>query len=201
MGYTLDARGLACPQPVVISRKALEIHDTIVAIVDNMTAVENLRRMAASLNCTISEDRKDDGYYLTITKSPGQMVDAAACTDSTSEPSAGKKRSVLVISQDSMGRGDEKLGKILIRSFFHTLAETPPAPETIIFFNTGVRLVVEGSEVVEDIQTLEKSGTRILSCGTCLDYFILNDRLKAGSITNMYEIKEIMLGGANVTTI
>jgi selenium metabolism protein YedF len=200
MSQIVDARGLACPQPVVNTLKALEDNDTIITIVDNMTAVENLRRMASNMNCTISEDKKPDGMYLTIAKLPA----GADRTESTSNQDVickSPRPRVLVISQDVMGRGDDALGRILIRSFFHTLAETPPAPETIVFFNTGVRLVVEGSEVLEDILALEKSGTIILSCGTCLDYFKVKDRLKTGSITNMYEIKEIMLGGAAMATI
>ena len=96
-----------------------------------------------------------------------------------------------------MGKGDDALGNILIKSFFHTLAETSPAPEAIIFFNSGVKLVVEGSEVLEDIRSLEKNGAKILSCGTCLDYFKIKDKLAAGSVTNMYEIKELMLGASS----
>jgi selenium metabolism protein YedF len=204
MGQIVDARGLACPQPVVNTRKALESSDMIITIVDNMTAVENLRRMASSLGCNISEDRKPDGYYLTITKSLVDPSVKEAAPMSAAHPSVSSgqpQRGVLLMSQDIMGRGDEQLGKILIRAFFHTIAENPPAPETIIFLNTGVRLVVEGSDVLEDIQSLEKSGTRILSCGTCLDYLNIKDRVRVGVISNMYEIKEILMGGSSVTTI
>jgi selenium metabolism protein YedF len=204
MGQIIDARGLACPQPVVNSRKALEVHDTIITIVDNMTAVENLRRMAASMGCMIAEDLKSDGHYLTITKTlahSGGTGPAPRASSVTPVTSGQQQRSVLLMSQDVMGRGDEQLGKILIRAFFHTLAENPPAPETIIFLNTGVRLVVEGSDVLEDIQALEKAGTRILSCGTCLDFLAVKDKVRAGIISNMYEIKEILMGGSSVMTI
>jgi selenium metabolism protein YedF len=201
MSQIVDARGLACPQPVVQSRKALEKHDTIVTIVDNMTAVENIRRMAASLKCIISEEKKVDGYYLTVVK-PSESHGTAEATTSAADTSCSiLSQRVLVISQDVMGRGDDNLGKILIKSFFHTLAETSPAPDIVVFFNTGVRLVAEGSEVLEDILALEKTGARILSCGTCLDYFNIKDLLGAGSVTNMYEIKELLLGGSSVTTI
>jgi selenium metabolism protein YedF len=200
MSQIIDARGLACPQPVVNSLKALETHDTIITIVDNMTAVENLRRMASSMNCVLSEDNKPDGIYLTIAKLTATPVRNES--DAVQDASCIRPgQRVLIVSQDVMGKGDDTLGKILIRSFFHTLAETSPAPETIVFFNTGVRLVVEGSEVLEDILALEKSGTIILSCGTCLDYFKVKDSLKAGSITNMYEIKGLMLGGSPIATI
>ncbi len=201
MSQIIDARGLSCPQPVVNSRKALEAHDTIITIVDNMTAVENIRRMAASMKCIVSEEKKVDGFYITIDRpsgEPGNPSQSAAAIDSSCPGSVGR---VLVISQDVMGKGDDALGTILIKSFFHTLAETAPVPKTIIFFNSGVRLVAEGSEVLEDIRALEKSGAAILSCGTCLDYFKIKDKLGAGKVTNMYEIKDLLIGGPAVTTI
>lgn len=201
MSQIVDARGLPCPQPVVNARKALEEHDTIITIVDNMTAVENIRRMASSLKCIMSEEKKIDGFYLTIAKSSDEKVSPEGSAASTDMTCPGTGRRVLVVSQDVMGKGDDALGKILIRSFFHTLAETSTAPEAVIFFNSGVKLVIEGSEVLEDIRAIEKTGAKILSCGTCLDYFKIKDRLAAGIVTNMYEIKELIMGGSYITTI
>lgn len=103
--------------------------------------------------------------------------------------------------QDVMGKGDDALGRILMKSFFHTLAETRPVPDTIIFFNSGVKLLVDGSEAFEDIKRLEQNGVKILACGTCLDYFKLKDRLLAGSISNMYDIKEMMLTASSTINL
>ena len=201
MSQIVDARGLACPQPYINTLKALEMHDTVMTIVDNMIAVENLRRMASSKKCIITEEKKTDGIYITLVK-PSGTTHAPGPSDAAMDiPSSNPSKRVLVITQDVMGNGDDNLGKILIKSFFHTIAETSPAPDTIIFFNTGVRLVAEGSEVIEDIKAIEKTGTRILSCGTCLDYFKIKDSIGAGSITNMYEIKDLLIGNAAITTI
>lgn len=201
MSQIVDARGLACPQPVVNARKALEQHDTIITIVDNMVAVENLKRMASAMKCIISEEKRIDGFYLTIVKTSDTATASEPSSDAANKSCSDTSRRVLVISQDVMGKGDDILGKILLKSFFHTLAETAPVPDTIVFFNSGVKLVAEGSEVLDDIQSIEKKGTTILSCGTCLDYFKIKDTLCAGSISNMYEIKEILIGGSSVTTI
>jgi selenium metabolism protein YedF len=200
MNHEEDARGLASPQPVINAAKALETHDSIIVIVDNATALENIRRMANSRGCMVSDEKKSDGIYIAVEKKslsgelPGK--DQSPVTD-CSMP--GPR--VLVLSQDVMGKGDDDLGAILIKSFFHTLAETEPSPDTIIFFNSGVRLVAEGSEVLDDIKLLEQKGKKILACGTCLDFFNIKDKLKAGSVSNMYEIKELMLSAISTINL
>ena len=201
MKHTVDARGLACPQPVINTRKALETHERVVAIVDNDVALENIRRMARGLGCTITEEKKSDGIYINIEKT-GSVPSSFPKIDSEEASSCTTPRSrVLVISQDVMGKGDDALGRILMKSFFHTLAETQPVPDTIIFFNSGVKLLVDGSESIEDIKLLEQNGVAILACGTCLDYFKLKDRLIAGSVSNMYDIKELMLTASSTINL
>jgi selenium metabolism protein YedF len=200
MKQLVDARGLACPQPVIHAKKALETNDCITLIVDNETARENIRRMAASSGFSLSEEDKPDGIYLNLIKTyPTLTEQEAALHDAVQAASRGPK--VLVISQDVMGKGDDSLGTILIKNFFHTLAETSPEPDIIIFFNSGVKLVALGSEVIEDIKILEGKGTRLLSCGTCLDFFNIKDKLQAGKVSNMYEIKELMLSASSVINL
>ena len=201
MDHTIDARGLACPQPVINTRKALETHERVVAIVDNETALENIRRMARGLGCAISEEKKSDGIYIHLEKTGNvPMTSQKEHPEETYSCSASRSQ-VLVISQDVMGKGDDELGRILMKSFFHTLAETRPVPDTIIFFNSGVKLLVDGSEAIDDIKLLEQTGVAILACGTCLDYFKLKDRLIAGSISNMYDIKELMLTASSTINL
>jgi selenium metabolism protein YedF len=95
---------------------------------------------------------------------------------------------VVFIESDSIGRGSEELGKVLMRSFLHTLAEAEFKPAKLIMVNSGVKLACEGSEVLEDLHQLSRQGAEILSCGTCLDYFGLKTKLQVGRISNMYEI-------------
>jgi selenium metabolism protein YedF len=108
---------------------------------------------------------------------------------------------VIAISGDAMGRGDEELGRVLLRSYLHTLTEVVPRPDTVIFFNHGVRLAVEGSPAVEDLLTLVEQGVRLLLCGTCVDALELKGKIAVGEISNMYAISETMLRAASVINI
>ncbi|MBC7343131.1 MAG: sulfurtransferase-like selenium metabolism protein YedF, partial [Clostridia bacterium] len=93
------------------------------------------------------------------------------------------------------------LGQVLMRSFFYTLREAEVVPGSIIFINSGVKLACEGSPVLSDLMALEKRGVRILSCGTCLDYFQLKEKLCVGSISNMYSIVEAMMTSDRLITL
>lgn len=108
---------------------------------------------------------------------------------------------VVAVSSDRMGRGDDQLGEVLLRSFLHTLGEAASPPDTLIFFNSGVKLAVAGSPALEDLGRLEDRGVKILLCGTCLGHFELKDKVAAGEISNMYAIAETMLGAAKVVNL
>jgi len=108
---------------------------------------------------------------------------------------------VIAISSDSMGRGDEELGKVLLRNYIHTLTDMSHKPEVLIFFNSGVTLATEGSPVLADLAALEDQGVRILLCGTCLAHYDLKDQVKVGEISNMYTISETMLHAAKVINL
>jgi len=109
---------------------------------------------------------------------------------------------VLSIPSQFMGRGDsEELGSILVRNFFHTLGEVKPLPDAIIFFNSGVKLVVEGSEVLEDLRALSERGITLLACGTCLGHYHLKERVAVGEVSNMYTIAEVLLGADRVVSL
>lgn len=190
MATTINAIGLACPQPVILTKKALQEHDDVTVIVDNTTAVENVKRMANSLNCSVSVEEKNTGEF-TLNISKGVSSDQETGSgriplDNTSQKAAGPN--VFAISSDKMGKGDDKLGALLMRSFIHTVMELDNKPDTMIFYNTGVKLVVKGSEVLDDLKTIEESGVKILVCGTCLNFFELTGDLQAGIVSNMYDI-------------
>lgn len=99
---------------------------------------------------------------------------------------------VIVVSEDKMGRGNAELGTVLIKAFMHTVASQAKKPDVMIFYNTGVKLTVQGSDVLEDLKQLEREGVQILVCGTCLNYFEIKDKLAVGVVSNMYDIVEIM---------
>lgn len=196
MSAVVDARGLACPQPVIRTRAALQTYDAVTTVVDNATSQQNVTRMAEKAGCTVTADTREDGIYLDIRKQ-GTAVGAAG-------PAAGAVAAgplVLVIPSQFMGRGDEVLGEILIRAFFHTLGEVQPLPDTIVFLNSGVKLVATGSPVLDDLRALCDQGISILACGTCLGHYGIKDQVAVGEISNMYSIAETLLGAGKVISL
>lgn len=196
MSINVDARGLACPQPVIATKKALEsITDGIVTvIVDNAAAKENVTKFAAANNCGSSVEEQGGHYYLTITKGAGEISDRPV------SPAAGNSL-VYLITQETLGHGSSELGTVLIKSFFYTLREKEPLPKTVMFLNSGVKLAVENSPVLEHLQALAGSGVQVLSCGTCLDYYGLKEKLAVGAVTNMYAIVDELSGADRAITL
>jgi len=193
MKEEVDARGLACPQPVIMAKRTIEERGNCVVIVDDEAARENVCRMAESLGCDVRVEEKNGAAYIHISRDNVDKV------WEEKEPSAGP--TVVVFPYDKMGRGDDELGMLLMRAFLHTLGEVSPRSDVMIFFNAGVKLVTEESEVLDDLHSLEKQGMGILVCGTCLDYFGLKDNLKVGVVSNMYDIAETMLSAGRVIRI
>lgn len=197
MPKIVDCRGLSCPEPVMQTKQALEKIDRVTIIVDNPAARDNVARFGKSQGGIVAIEEKKDGIYITIEK--GKQGKRRNKAQSSKIPEHGPV--VVVIPSDQMGRGEEELGHLLIRSFLHALTEVSSRPDTMIFFNTGVKLTAKGSEVLEDLQALENSGVEILICGTCLDYFSLKDKIAVGQVSNMYIIAETMLSANRLVTV
>ncbi|MBU0492697.1 MAG: sulfurtransferase-like selenium metabolism protein YedF [Chloroflexi bacterium] len=201
MSEIIDARGLPCPQPVILTKQALLAHADVVCIVDNETAQHNVTRMATKIGRPPAVENQDDGIYLRFPPEVEAGADAVAeptMAVGQAVPAAGPL--VVYVSADVMGRGEPELGSILIRAFLHTLNEVEPRPDAMVFVNTGVKLAAEGSSVLEDLQALVAGGTEVLICGTCLSYFELKDKLAVGEISNMYTIAETMLRAGKIVS-
>jgi selenium metabolism protein YedF len=126
---------------------------------------------------------------------------AEAIAAGASAPTSGGSL-VLVVPSELLGRGEhDELGQILMRGFFHTLGEVQPLPDTMIFFNSGVKLVAEGSPVVEDLRALAEEGVEILACGTCLGYYDLKEDVAVGRVSNMYTIAETMVAAGRLVNL
>lgn len=196
MRKIIDARGLACPQPVILTKKALEQQDSITVIVDNIAALENVSRMGTKSGCTVDMVKKEDGVFHLNLSRKEVGVPRGSIDQPTAEPlddscvKAGPL--VVAISADRMGRGDDELGYILIRSFIHTLLTLETLPDTLIFYNTGVKLAIRDSEVMDDLKKIEASGVSVIVCGTCLNYFGIAGDLAVGVVSNMYDIASTM---------
>ena len=188
----VNAIGDACPIPVVKTLNALKelgSAGTVQTLVDNEIAVQNLTRLAESKGCTIeTEKRSEKEFCVTITTAGA--VAAAENEEISCTVPAEKKKTVVVVSADHMGEGSEELGRILIKGFLFALTQQEHLPSTVLFYNGGAKLTTEGSASLEDLKTLEANGVEILTCGTCLDYYGLKDKLAVGGVTNMYVIVE-----------
>jgi selenium metabolism protein YedF len=198
MTEVVDCRGLACPQPVIQTKKAMAGADQVTTIVDNRTAVSNVSQMAAREGFSVDVEEKDDGTYLHLSREREPSAESTVLAEARGGAAAP---TVVLVPGDGMGRGDHELGGILIRSFLHTLHEVEPLPDTIIFLNAGVKLTVEGSPVLEDLDALEQRDVEILACGTCLGHFELRDKIAVGQVSNMYSIAEALLAAGNVVAL
>jgi selenium metabolism protein YedF len=182
----IDCRGMACPQPVITTKKALEEMEQgeFILIVDNLSARENVERFVQSQGARVNIEKKENDFYLHIEKK--STCDLAG---SSQRP----EKVVVYINSNLLGIGEEALGSILMRSFLKTLLDLKPIPSKLIFINSGVRLTTEGSEGLETLKTMYEKGMEILSCGTCLDFYGLKEKLKVGIISNMYDIAQSLL--------
>ena len=185
----IDCRGLACPQPVVTTKQALDQlkEGEMIVIVDNASSCNNVERFVQSQGCSVEIKEEGQDFYLHIQKTSSQEVKEMVKGEEK------VKKVVVYINSHLLGVGDEALGAILMRSFLKTLLDLETKPSRLILINSGVRLATEGSEVLRTLQTLSEKGIEILSCGTCLDFYGLKEKLKVGKISNMYDIAQSLL--------
>jgi selenium metabolism protein YedF len=157
-------------------------------IVDNPVAVENVCRFAGREGCVTTVEERDGAHHITVSR---------VFPHQAREP-AHQAKIVAYLNSSRVGVGDDKLGEILMRAFIKTLKEVRPLPAKVIFLNSGVFLTTEGSFLIDDLKELEQMSVGIHSCGTCLDYFHLTDKLKVGVISNMFDIVEALAGADRV---
>ena len=180
----IDARGKACPQPVILAKKELDggCRDLTV-LVDNRAAVENLTRLGNSAGVAVASGETQGGFFVRLTgeAKPGALPEISC-------PTTGNGYAVF-IGKDVVGAGDPTLGYNLMKMALYTLAQGDGTPAYVLFMNDGVKLPAgEEAQVIESIQALVDKGTKVLVCGTCLNYYGLAERLKVGVVSNMYDI-------------
>lgn len=196
---TVDAKGLSCPQPIILTKQALDKMESgiVTTLVDNEVAAKNVQKLANKLNCAVETAEADGIYTLTITK--GESTASAPAAAAPAPAAAGG--TVVFCMNDTFGEGDRALGDALLSSFFYSLTQQDIPPQTVIFMNKGVYLSIKDSPVLESLQHLAESGTDVLSCGACLDFYHKKEELAVGEITNMYAASEILCEAARVIRI
>ncbi len=217
----IDAFGETCPKPVIRAMKALAesgADGSVRVLVDNTVAVENLKRLAASKQGSAEVAEVEGGWAVTVSGVPAELAgnpqgtDAAlaeagiACPvpgdgDAAAPAPAARRQVTVFVGSSTFGQGAEELGRILIKGLVYAFSQADEVPHRIVFFNDGARLTCEGSEMLDDIRELERRGCEVLTCGTCLDFHGIKDRLAVGGVTNLYAISEIALGPDKVVTL
>ena len=185
----VNAIGEVCPKPVIMTKKALkEIESGVVEVsVDNETSKENVQKMAKEMGHKFETKEENGVFIITITKT------------GETEKSAEKEENIVVsIGSDKMGEGEDELGKILIKGFIYALTEAETLPKTVLLYNKGVLLASTFEDTVKDLKVLEARGVEILSCGTCANFYHVQDSLKVGTVTNMYTILERQMKATKV---
>lgn len=183
---TVDAMGDACPIPVIKTKKAIAQMNgcgELEVFVDNEIAVQNVSKMAANEGGDVTSEKIAEGKY---------RVEIRLSSVDKVEKEETEKHTIVVVSSDRMGSGNDELGKVLIKGFIFAVTQLEKMPEKMLFYNGGAVLTCEGADTLEDLKSLEAQGVEILTCGTCLDYYGMKEKLQVGSVTNMYAIVEAM---------
>jgi selenium metabolism protein YedF len=201
MPKILDLSGLACPLPVIRTKETLEAGETgeFIVVVDNDAARDNVSRFAQGRGCSVSVAQAGACYHLTIKPPAGQP--AGTCVFPEAAPASGTGvspvKTVVVFASDKMGEGDTELGAILMRAFCQTVVQLEK-PQKLLFYNRGVFLTLDDSPVLSELTGLEEAGVELLVCGTCLNFYKVQDRLAAGQVSNMFSILEAQMQAGRI---
>ena len=198
MSQIIDAKGKACPTPVIMAKKAISAGESsFTVLVDNTTAVENLKRLAANQGFDAAAAEAEGVFSVAFTR-----TGCAACEEAVNSPlpAPGGDWAVFV-GRDIIGDGDRELGTNLMRMFFYTLSQGEDKPGAVLFMNAGVKLPTLDEQVAEHLKALSAVGVEILVCGTCLNFYGLTDRLRVGTVSNMYDIVTRMQKAGKVISL
>jgi selenium metabolism protein YedF len=196
---TVNAMGDKCPIPVVKTLKALNAlaePSVVEVLVDSEIPVQNLTRMAQGKGLQPTSEKLGEGRFVVRM----EVSDPAAVQGGEDAACIPDRRNniVVAIASECMGHGDKELGATLMKGFLYALSQQEELPQTVLLYNGGAKLAVEGAVTVEDLRNMEAQGVEVLTCGTCLNFYGLQDKLAVGSVTNMYTIVEKLMQAEKV---
>jgi len=198
----IDTKGQKCPGPIIETKKALResmMGETFKVITDNKTSFANISRFLGDNKIKYSVSEERGIWTFLITNETGQAVTNAAGTSyEVNAPKKSQAGFAVAISSELMGKGDDDLGRQLMKSFLIALSCLDEIPEVVAFYNSGVKLALKDSDTIEPIQDLERKGTEIILCSTCVDHFKISDKIGAGRIGDMYIIAQKLSSAGNV---
>lgn len=198
---TVECRGEQCPIPVVKTIKAIgemKEADTVQTHVDNEAAVQNLTKLAESKGFAVKSEKIEDKHFVVTMEVTAPGAAAAAEEPAVSCIPDRRGSTVYAFGTNVMGGGNDELGATLMKGFIYAVSQLDELPKTMLFYNGGAKLTVEGSASLEDLKSLQAQGVEILTCGTCLNFYGLSDKLAVGEVTNMYAIVEKLNGAGHI---
>ena len=193
----LDCRNLACPGPVIQVKKALEETppgESFSVNVGSESSRDNVRRFAESRGAGIHIEERDGGAIRLVITVP---LD----TETRRHGDTEVKHPVVFIASETLGQGDDKLGRLLMEGFINTLLDQDRIPDRILFMNAGVKFAVQGSALLKTLGKMIDRGCEILVCGTCLEFFSLSDKVSVGTVSNMFDIQGALLEADSVIKV
>ena len=198
MKKVIDAKGKACPMPVIMAKKEIDTGVKFFDIeVDNKIAVENLKKLANSQGFTTTIEENDGNFKVNFSNGCEECEEVLAKVE-------GKKplgNWSIFINKEIIGAGNEELGQSLMKMFIYTISEGEDLPKSILFINGGVKVPSLNEQGIEHLKVLQDKGVELLVCGACLNFYGLEDKLEVCKISNMYEITNAMKEASKVITI
>lgn len=198
----IDTSGLQCPAPLIATKhalKELKEGESLKIITDSKTSFQNISRFLKDHGTEYLKEEYSGKWILTITKGPVEIISANPEDYCNTEiPHFSKGNFIVAVDSDKMGEGEEDLGHLLMVNFMKALKDLDKLPARIIFYNRGVMLGSENSAVADHLREIERMGVELLFCETCVNYYSLKDKLKIGTLSNMFEIAQKMASASNI---
>jgi selenium metabolism protein YedF len=197
----VDTRGKRCPAPIIETKKALKespAGEVFSVLTDNKTSFLNVSRFLTDNGIRFTVTESSSVWTFEVNNETGRTDTTPAedyCNTGTNHGNGGY---AVAVTSEFMGQGDDKLGKLLIRSFFVALSVMEELPSVIVFYNSGVKLASEGSDVKELVTELESRGVEVILCGTCVDYYGLVNDTSFGKTGDMYQILQKLAAAGKV---
>ncbi len=199
---TVDTRGQQCPAPLIATKKALKetgTGDSFKILTDNRTTLDNISRFLKDNKTEFTVKEKDNTWTITVTKKEPDLSPTKAEDYCTGEiPHFSQGDFIIAFTSDKMGEGDEELGRLLISNFIKAIKDLDVLPANMVFYNNGVKLGSVDSPVIEHLKEIEKMGVGMLLCATCAKYYSLEEKIKIGTLSNMYDIAKVMASAGNI---
>lgn len=201
---TVDLRNLTCPEPVLRTKKLFDDPQltAIQVLVDDEVTVRNLERLANYLNAAVTSTKTTDGFQVSLRR--GDIDAKKASTRQTNlakeVSSTEGNTTVVFLSKDTFGQGDEEFSRTLLNLFLQTLYETGQRPQAILLANSGVKLMGKDSSVLQVLKDFHSAGVEVAACGLCVNYYGLEADVPANQITNMFTICEYLAAASKVLT-